>query len=347
MRKACFLIFLFGFGVVWGQMVRLPEIDVYSEIGTNALYLVRNDITFSIDGGKKYGFRLDLLMMGVVTNVVSPGGGLFSLPFVDTISFQMEPFGLFEVEFFSGKWRTMAKKEYGYSGLKFFSDPMMSYKGAYDIRGVGVSVGKSFFDGKLYSHLVLCQLSGTNGVGMDIVVDSRIGDTSLEFSLGFAYVSSLYQAVVDNTLQKRYSILVRSSYSKLDFEVGIGFPYNALTSLPLFEDAYIHLAEHLLVGYFEQNLALFARPTMYNGQEEVLRQDVDFYLSLGARVLSYGVGMENTYLMSTNYQISDRVGIYMYSELSTVRFTLGFFYNVLDGIWQNPYGMYFSILGKI
>ncbi|URA09948.1 hypothetical protein [Thermospira aquatica] len=328
--------------VVWGQMVRVPNIDIYSEIGTNGIAVTRNDLLFSVDGGSKYGFRVDFSLKGMFTNVVATN--LF--PSLDTFFFCTEPFGWFEMEYFVGNWRTLARKEYGYRGLQFFASPARNYKGAYDLRGIGLAVGKSFFSGMLYPHLLIYQPFAQNKVGFDLVIDSRIGNTILEFSVGFSDIN-LYQAIVDQTLQKRYTMLVRSVYGKLDFEVGIGFPDNPLLSLPLFEEAYVHVAEHLLIGYFEQNLAIFARPTVYNGIQEDLRQDVDFYFSAGAKVLSYGVGFENTFAMSTNYALSDRVGLYVSIDLSTLRFKTGIFYNVLDTIWNNPYGWYLNVIGKI
>ncbi len=342
MKRVFLLSFLVGFVSLWGQMVRLPVIDIYSEIGTNGLVLTRNDLLVSLDGGSKYGFRVDFSVRGVFTNVPSTN----VVPSVDTFFLRMEPFGWFKMEYFVGNWRTLAQKEYGYRGLQFFASPWLNYNGAYDLRGVGIAVGKSFLSGMVYPHLLVYQPLGQNQVGFDIVLDSRIGNTVLEFSVGFSDIN-LYQAIVDQTLQKRYTMLVRSVYGKLDFEVGIGFPNNPLTNLPLFEEAYIHVAEHLLIGYFEQNLAIFARPTMYNGIPEALRQDIDFYFSAGARILSYGVGFENTFAMSTNYALSDRAGLYFYSDLSTVRLKTGIFYNVLDGIWHNPYGWYIHVIGKI
>ncbi|NPV39122.1 hypothetical protein BREVNS_2452 [Brevinematales bacterium NS] len=344
MRYSFFVLWVVIAGALWGQLVRLPVMDIYSEMGTNSKIITRHRVLFSLDGGAKYGFRVDMALHGIFTNAPLPGTNI--IPSLDTFFFRTEPFGFVEVDYFVGNWRTLARKEYGYRGLQFFSDPFLCYEGAYDLRGTGVAFGKSFLGGMIYPHLLIYQPATENRVGFDVVVDSRIGNTVLEFSVGFSDIN-LYQAVVDNTLQKRYSMLIRSVYGKLDFEVGIGFPNSHLTNLPLFEEAYVHLAEHLVVGYFEQNLAIFARPTMYNGIEEPLRQDIDFYFSAGAKVLSYGVGFENTFLMSTNYALSDRMGLYVYNDLSTVRFKMGVFYNVLDGIWHNPFGMYFHILGKI
>ncbi|MCX7881645.1 MAG: hypothetical protein N2314_00265 [Brevinematales bacterium] len=335
---------LFIVGSLWAQMLRLPVLDVYSEINTNGVAMTRHNVVFSLDGGTKYGFRVDFSLTGVFTNVPLPGTN--SVPVLDTFFLHTEPFGLFEMDYFVGNWRTLAKKEYGYRGLQFFSDPFLNYEGAYDLRGTGVAFGKSFLTGMVYPHLLIYQPVGEDKIGFDIVVDSRIGNTVLEFSVGFSDIN-LYQAVVDNSLRKRYSMLIRSVYGKLDFEVGIGFPYTLLTNLPLFEEAYVHLAEHLVVGYFEQNLAIFARPTVYNGLSEPLRQDIDFYFSGGVKYLSYGAGFENTFLMSTNYALSDRMGMYLYSDLSTVRFKIGVFYNVLDGMWHNPFGMYVHVLGRI
>lgn len=328
----------------WAQLVRLPVVDIYSEVGTNGLAITRHKVLFSLDGGIKYGFRVDFALNGVFTNV--PGVGANSIPGLDTFFLQMKPFDLWEMEYFVGNWRTLAKKEYGYRGLRFFQDVSLSYDGAYDIRGVGIGIGKSFLNGMIYPHLLIYQPLHERYIGFDVVMDSRIGNTMLEFSVGFSDIN-LYQAIVDNTLQKRYSILIRSTYGKLDFEIGIGFPNSPLTNLPFFEDAYIHLAEYFTVGYFEQNMAIFARPTVYNGILEPLRQDIDFYFSAGAKIFSYGAGVENTFMMSTNYALSDRIGLYFYNDLSTLRFTLGFFYNVLDNVWRNPFGMYFYLHGKI
>ncbi|MFN4217252.1 MAG: hypothetical protein ACK4HQ_07635 [Brevinematales bacterium] len=344
MRYSFLVFWLMVVVTLWGQMVRLPVMDIYSEMGTNGKVVTRHKVLFSLDGGAKYGFRLDMALNGIFTNV--PLAGTNVIPTLDTFFLRTEPFGFLEVDYFVGNWRTLAKKEYGYRGLQFFGNLSLSYDGAYDLRGTGVAFGKSFLGGMISPYLLIYQPAHENRVGFDLVVDSRIGNTVLEFSVGFSDIN-LYQSIVDNTLQKRYSMLIRSVYGKLDFEVGIGFPNNHLTNLPFFEEAYVHLAEHLVVGYFEQNLAIFARPIVYNGVEEPLRQDVDFYFSAGAKFLSYGVGVENTFLMSTNYALSDRMGIYVYNDLSTVRFKMGVFYNVLDGMWHNPFGMYFHILGKI
>jgi len=344
MKQYGVAVFLLVVAGLWAQVVRFPALDVYSEMGSNGLPVTRHHLLFSLDGGAKYGIRVDFALRGVFTNAPLPGTNI--VPALDTFFLHTEPFDLFELEYFVGNWRTLAKKEYGYRGLQFFSSPFLDYQGAYDLRGTGIALGKSFLDGMVYPHLLIYQPIGSSRVGFDVVVDSRVGNTVLEFSIGFSDIN-LYQSVVDQTLQKRYSMLIRSVYGKLDFEVGIGFPYNALTNLPLFEEAYVHLAEHLMVGYFEQNLAIFSRPTVYNGIPEPLRQDIDFYFSAGAKVLSYGVGFENTFMMSTNYALSDRVGIYMYSELSTVRLKIGAFYNVLDGVWHNPYGMYVHVLGSL
>ena len=128
--------------------------------------------------------------------------------------------------------------------------------------------------------------------------------------------------------------------------MGIYSPDSRFDAPLMADDFYFHVSEKIKIGYFEQVLSIFSRPSSYNGFTETISNDIDVYTSVGTFIDQFGAGIENTATYSTSYTFSDKIGAYTYFNFSNLLYKVGFYYTLIGNAFSG-YGFFLNISGNI
>jgi hypothetical protein len=211
---------------------------------------------------------------------------------------------------------------------------------------MGIEGFMDFFEGIFQPHLYIYQPNYTNLINLDTVIYVKMENYTIEGYFGFNNID-LYDAIINNSLQKRFGLFIKTVYGKADFSMGLFSPDSLLTNIPVADSYYLNATEHIILGYFEQTLTIFCRPSSYNGYAENISNDFDFYLATGAKFDDMGAGVENSFLISSNYQPTDRIGLYFYFLLNNLRYKLGVYYDLTGNAFSSAYGGFINVSGSL
>jgi hypothetical protein len=335
---ACF-VFLSIFS--YGASINFPDVEIYSELGSDVNIVSSYKINLEFDTGLKYGLKFALGIKGYrVSTLVSN--------FINFDSFRIysKPFDLFYLGYFLGRNTTLGKSFLGYSGFQFHQRPHFEYIGYKDINGTGIEWYMDLLDNLFQPHIFVYQPGDTNLVNVDALFYLNMENYKIEAYFGLNDIS-IASALANNTLAKRFGLFLSTVYGKVDFFVGLYSPDSLMTNIPGVDSLYLNVTEHIVFGYFEQTLALFTRPSSYNGYAENISNDVDIYFAGGAKIDALGVGLENSFLMSSNYPLTDRIGVYFYFTDNGLRYKFGLYYNAFGNAYASAYGGFISITGSL
>ncbi len=344
MRRSLLIIFfIIIYLKAFSSSIFFPEFNVYSEMNSSASMFTSYRIDALIDTGLKYGVKVGLGFKNYnVSSILSNTIGLSSL------KIYMNPVESFYLGYFLGKNTTLGNADIGYRGFQFHQKTGLEYIGYKDISGTGLEFYADLMDNLLQPHLYFYQPSDTNTnfVNMDTVWYLKMEHYIIELYAGINNVS-IYQASLDNTLAYRFGIYVKTIFGKVDFMMGLYSPDTLFGQTPSADSFYLNITEHIIVGFFEQTLTLFTRPSSYNGYSENISNDFDIYIALGAKIDDFGFGAENSLLFSSNYSLSDRLGLYFYFAMNNLMYKTGFYYTLMGDAFSSAYGGFVSITGNI
>lgn len=321
-------------------MIFFPEFFVYSEINSSTEMLSSYRIDMSLDTGLKYGIRVGLGIKGY--NVVSMNSNFvqFSSLKIDT-----EPIYNIHFNFFMGKARTLGYSEFGYIGFQYHQRENLEYIGYKDLRGIGTEFYTSIFD-VFEPHIYVYSPDNTNVVNADTVVVYRGERFQFEIYGGINTID-VYRGIVNNTILKRFGFFSYANFEKIEFVLGLFSPDSQFGAPLIADDFYFHFAERVRIGYFEQVLGVFSRPSYYNGFKENVTNDIDVYFSAGVTFGELGFGLENIGTYSASYTFSDKLGGYLYFFFSNLVYKVGFYYTLMGDAYSSQYGGFISISGSI
>lgn len=335
------VVFCLAFINLFSAGISFPEFDVYSELQDTTTMFTSYRIDMLIDTGLKYGVQVGLGFKAYdITTLESNYAEL------STIKIMSNPFGQFFFGYFLGKTATLGNAEIGYSGFQFHQEPHLEYIGYKDITGSGVETYANLFDNLFEPHIYIYQPFDTNLVNLDSVIYFNLENYRVEVYFGVNTID-FYRAVINSTLNKRFGVFLKTQYGKVDFLMGLFSPDSYITNVPAPDDFYLNVTEHIIAGYFEQTLSFFTRPSSYNGYKENISNDFDFYLSAGVKIEDLGIGVENTFLMSINYPVSDRAGMYLYFLNNSLKYKFGFYYDLMGTAFSSKYGGFVSLTGSL
>lgn len=322
---------------LYAASVSFPSLNVYSEIGSDGNLKTSYSIKMLVDTGLKYGVSVgfglkqyDALGFSTASNT----------NWLEAVSMKIyaKPFDLFYVGYFLGNNCTLGDPEIGYRGFQFHQRPNLDYFGYHDIVGTGVEWYMNYLDIQ-ETHILAYQPGISNAYNLDVLHYIR-GDTfTLECYAGVNYTT--------NTWNKHLGFFIKSIFSKIDVTLGLYAPDNALTAVPMADEIYFNISEHIIYGWFEQTFGLFARPSTYNGYAESVSNDIDCYFAAGVQIENIGFGLENSFLMSSNHPITDRVGAYFYFNMNDLQYKLGAYYTPIGDAFASIYGGFINISGKL
>ncbi|MGC8765095.1 MAG: hypothetical protein ACP5QT_04340 [Brevinematia bacterium] len=293
----------------------------------------------SLDTGLKYNIFVGLGLKGY--NIESMESNLvqFSSLKIDTT-----PLENLHLNFFLGKAKTLGYSEFGYVGFQFHRRANFEYIGYKDISGMGAELSSVIFD-RFEPHIYLYSPNQTNIVSADTVFYYRGDEYYFEFYFGVNTID-LYNAYTNDTLLKRFGVFTYANFGKIEFVMGLYSPDTKLYAPLMADDFYFHVSERIRIGYFEQVLSVFSRPSSYNGYIENISNDIDVYASAGICIDRFGAGLENTATYSTSYTFSDKIGAYTYFDFSNLIYKLGFYYTLVGDAFTG-YGFFLNISGNI
>ncbi|MGC8770763.1 MAG: hypothetical protein ACP5Q5_05885 [Brevinematia bacterium] len=333
------LIFYFIFGFSFGAEIFFPELFIYSEIDSASTMQSSYRINMSIDTGLKYNIFVGLGIKGYNIETMRSNFVEFSSFKIDT-----KPLENFNFNFFLGRAKTLGYSEFGYVGFQHHRREHFEYIGYKDISGSGVELATTFLE-TIEPHLYIYSSDDTNIVCSDMVWYYRGENFYLEFYGGLNTID-FYNAYVKNELLKRFGFFSYANFGKIELVIGIYSPDSKFDAPLVADDFYFHVSEKIKIGYFEQVLSVFSRPSSYNGYVESVSNDIDVYASMGVALNDMGFGLENTLSYSTSYELSDKIGLYSYFYFANLIYKLGFFYTLTGNAFEK-YGVFLNISGNI
>jgi len=342
MKKVAFLLFfIFICSVAFSTTILFPEFNAYTEMNSQSSMFTSYRIDLVFDTGSKFGVKVGLGFKNY--NITSFTSNIVNL---SSLKIYASPAENLYLGYFLGKNITLGYTELGYRGFQFHQRPNFEYIGYKDLSGSGLEIYMDLMDAQFQPHLYLYQPNDTNIVNIDTVLYLKMENYTLEGYFGINNVD-VYTASQQNTLCKRFGLFVKTVYGKLDFLMGLYSPDSLLSEMPPADSFYLNITEHIVIGYFEQTLSLFSRPNNYNGYAENISNDFDFYISAGAKIDNFGAGLENSVLYSSNYELSDRMGIYVYFTMDNIIYKFGIYYNLMGNAFSSAYGGFISVIGSI
>ncbi len=340
MKKLIYqLIFCFILNFSFTAEIFFPELFIYSEIDSTATMSSSYRINLSIDTGLKYNIFVG---MGIKDyNIESMRSN-----FVQFSSFKIDtkPLDFLNFNFFLGRTKTLGYSEFGYVGFQHHKRENFEYIGYKDLSGMGIELSTIFFE-TIEPHLYLYSPDDTNIVSSDMVWYYRGENFFFEIYFGFNNID-FYNAYIEGRLLKRFGIFSYANFGKIELVIGIYSPDSKLDAPLVADDFYFHVSEKIKLGYFEQVLSVFSRPSSYNGYVETISNDIDVYASFGFATTDFGTGIENTVTYSTSYELSDKIGLYTYFNFANLVYKLGFYYSITGNAFDK-YGFFLNISGNI
>ncbi len=331
--------FCFSLNLLNAADIFFPEFFLYSEIDSASTMRSSYRINMSLDTGLKYNIFVGLGIKGYNLENTRSNLVQFSSLKIDTM-----PFENFNLNFFLGKAKTLGYSEFGYIGFQFHKRENFEYIGYKDISGMGAEISTLFFE-MFEPHLYIYSPDDTNIVNFDTVFYYRGDGYYFEFYFGVNTID-FYNAYTNQTLLKRFGIFGYANFDKIQIVLGIYSPDSKLDAPLIADDFYFHVSEKIKIGYFEQVLSVFSRPSSYNGFAETIFNDIDVYASAGVCIDQFGAGLENTATYSTSYTFSDKIGAYTYFNFANLLYKIGFYYT-LTGNAFSGYGLFLNISGNI
>lgn len=338
------LIFIVLSGIAYSTTILFPGFNIYSEMNYLGQVSTSYSIDLMVDTGLKYGVKVGIGIKNY--NITSLESNILLL---NSVNIEIQPFNLFHLNFFLGKNCTIGEAGFGYEGFQFHQHQGLEYIGFHTISGTGIEFYRSFWDNLFEPHIYVygADKNGTNYFNIDTLFIFRTDRFHIEAYFGINNSTNYIDTNSNTTnyLAKHFGVAFKTKLGKVDFSLGLYFPDSMLLGFNSLDDIYINVSEHLLTGWFEQTISLFSHPSIYNGvldcNKGELLPDFDIYLALGIKIKNLGFGIENTLITAspTSYSTtntnsstdiiaaSDRVGTYVYFNMNSLKYKIGFFYS--------------------
>jgi len=295
--------------------IMFPEFWIYSEANTGGTITTSYRIDMLIDTGIKYGVKIGFGLRNYHISSINS-----NMLMLDSLKLFTTPFNLFNLGIFIGKNQTLGYSQIGYQGFQFHNQTNLEYIGYKEIRGSGIEIYRSFWDEIFEPHIFIYSAPSifypaTNQLNIDALLIVKTDDYKFEIYGGIA--------LFNGSAYKRFGIQIETLFDKLDFMISVYSSDTLFTDIIFFDSLYINVTEHLISGIFEQTLSLFSRPSYYNQYKENTTGDLDVFLALGLKIEDFGFGIENSFLLSDNYALTDRPGAYVYFISGSLKYKLG------------------------
>ncbi len=322
--------------------VQFPKLNyqmkMNDELIPAASYFLQGDII----AGDKSGIVFSMAVEGYD---VSLDSDLTSVVDLNSLKFTITPMSYLSFHAFYGRYKFLAEDTVLPNSVQHNYSPNADLYGIMPICGSGIAITSPISYGRYIPEVVLFS-SHFNGTDyLNLFLFSTFKYDMVEFQL-YTGMSIPSTTALDTDIKYSGGAMV---YTVMDY-VNVYFstyisPYYGETFT--FDDVYMRLSQHLLIGMFEQS---FSITTLGNAgdnrgdgpSEDILVgyegiPDVNIYLSLGARfdTINVGVGAEYGFIygwyktdVASNSVLSPshRVGLYSDIQYLGITYRAGFFY---------------------
>ncbi len=350
--------------------VQFPRLNYQMKMNTNleaaASYFVQGDII----AGDKSGIAFSMAVEGNDVSLESDITGVVDL---NSLKFTITPVSYLNFHAFYGRYKFLAEDLVLPNSAQHNYSPGANLYGIMPICGSGMAITSPISYGKYIPEIILFSSHYDSTDYLNLFLFSTFKYHLVEFQL---YTGISFTTLGQNTLDIKYSgggmVYTVMEYVNVYFSTYVSPFYGEEFT---FDDVYMRLSQHLLIGMIEQSFSFTTLGTagdnrgdgeigdIFVGYNDIA--DINIYLSLGARfdTINVGVGAEYGFVYgwySKDIADSDgiispshRFGLYGDIQYLGITYRAGFFYTTPNsGAYNNSLsssgevGFYVSAYGR-